>query len=84
MKLRCYALIALLMIICVTTDAQDKGQKIKPWEHGRLRVSDNQRFLQHEDGLQEQHQLHCLKIDGRVCGVIELCFDHILVLRSEN
>lgn len=50
MKLRCYALIALLMIICVTTDAQDKGQKIKPWEHGRLRVSDNQRFLQHEDG----------------------------------
>ena len=50
MKLRCYALIALLMIICVTTDAQDKGKIIKPWVHGRLRASDNQRFLQHEDG----------------------------------
>ena len=22
----------------------------KPWEHGRLQVSDNQRFLQHADG----------------------------------
>ncbi len=35
----------LLLSFSTSTDAQQK-----PWEHGRLIVSDNQRFLQHEDG----------------------------------
>ena len=41
---------ALLLMLCIATEAQEKRREMKPWEHGRLRVSDNQRFLQHEDG----------------------------------
>ena len=37
-------------VLSLSAVAQQKSQTVKPWEHGRLRVSDNQRFLQHEDG----------------------------------
>ena len=35
----------LLLLTAGQTVAKDK-----PWEHGKLQVSANQRFLQHEDG----------------------------------
>ena len=38
------AILVFLLGLTTTVLAQ------QPWEHGRLRVSDNQRFLQHEDG----------------------------------
>ena len=41
---------ALATVLSLAAMAQQKSQTVKPWEHGRLRVSDNQRFLQHEDG----------------------------------
>ena len=42
--------IAIVAGLSMAAMAQQKNQIVKPWEHGRLRVSDNKRFLQHEDG----------------------------------
>ena len=39
--------IIILLTIAMTAHAE---QIQKPWEHGLLQVSDNQRFLQHTDG----------------------------------
>ena len=39
--------IIILLTIAMTVHAE---QIQKPWEHGQLQVSDNQRFLQHTDG----------------------------------
>ena len=33
-----------------TEIAEPTSQIQKPWDHGKLQVSDNQRFLQHADG----------------------------------
>ena len=44
------ATMVLAAMVSMVVTAQQKTQTAKPWEHGRLRVSDNQRFLQHEDG----------------------------------
>lgn len=44
----------LFLAICLITNsvnAQEKSNKIEiPWENGKLKVSDNKRFLQHENG----------------------------------
>jgi hypothetical protein len=39
-----------LSLLSLTVCAQTMKQDGKPWEHGRLQVSENHRFLQHEDG----------------------------------
>ena len=45
------ALSFLLIAISYTAIAQEKSKKIEiPWENGKLKVSDNKRFLQHENG----------------------------------
>ena len=40
-------LIAALLLL-ITTSSMEAEER--PWEHGRLEVSQNQRFLQHSDG----------------------------------
>jgi hypothetical protein len=40
-------LIALLTMIAIGVWAADDK---KPWDNGKLKVSDNQRFLMHENG----------------------------------
>ena len=40
-------LIALLTLVTIGVGAANKQ---KPWDNGRLKVSDNQRFLMHENG----------------------------------
>ena len=42
--------LAIAVVLSMAATAQQKIPTVKPWEHGRLQVSDNQRFLQHEDG----------------------------------
>ena len=42
---------ALLVLLLTMAAMPSQGAKIyKPWDHGRLKVSDNQRYLVHEDG----------------------------------
>ena len=44
-------LFTITMLCCVTTLQKTHAQHLqKPWTHGQLQVSDNQRFLQHADG----------------------------------
>ena len=39
----------LVLMLSIALGASAQGNK-KPWDNGKLRVSDNQRFLQHENG----------------------------------
>jgi len=41
-------MLALLLLLLLTPCHLTADRK--PWEHGRLEVSSNQRFLQHTDG----------------------------------
>lgn len=43
-------LLLLLSLVSISSDAQDKKANTKPWDNGKLKVSDNKRFLQHENG----------------------------------
>ena len=43
----------LLIIFCLITNsvnAQESSKIVIPWENGKLKVSDNKRYLQHENG----------------------------------
>lgn len=52
MKILKLSLLAIVLCFAANTiNAQDKSKKPElPWDNGKLKVSDNKRFLQHENG----------------------------------
>ena len=42
--------ILLFTTLIFTAEAQNKKEINKPWEHGKLQISENKRYLIHEDG----------------------------------
>ena len=42
--------ISLLFLFTGSMNAQDRGRQSSPWSNGKLKVSENGRFLQHENG----------------------------------
>jgi len=48
MKIIIYSLAAIILAVCESFGNQMKVQF--PWDNGKLVISENQRFLQHENG----------------------------------
>ncbi len=49
-KIKLSFLLLVLSLLINTVEAQEKSKTVIPWENGKLKVSDNKRFLQHENG----------------------------------
>ncbi len=45
-----YYLLSLVVLLTIQSNAYQAGQIRRPWDNGRLVVSENRRFLQHENG----------------------------------